>query len=67
MASQLQFGSNIKELRELQDKLKKALNNLNSTIETLEELCEHKWVITGHTHNHNVAECTECGATDYYA
>lgn len=54
----------VDDLRNRRQKLKDQLINTEGAIKGLQEVCEHKWVQTGHDSHKDHFVCEYCGATD---
>lgn len=61
---QLEFVSDVKELRRQYEEAQKLVGSLREAIEAREELCEHSWRCIASGHRGDIVECTKCGATD---
>jgi hypothetical protein len=50
-----------KELHEKKAKAFQELNKIQKALRAMQDLCEHKWVSTGHGHNSEHFNCIHCG------
>jgi hypothetical protein len=59
------MNNTFKDIVKKQKVAQTVVDNCNTALKALRDICEHKWDCQGHGHNDNLYVCLECGKEEW--